>query len=367
MPKVVIVGSGFYGISTANRLINSGAKDVTLISPSDYGYIIPASIRVAVYNETEGTFFPLSEILNKQVKIIKGKADFFDEEKVTVNSKHIKFDILVLATGSKWNDPISSTADLGDDYKTYFQEQHDKLESAKHIVLIGGGFINCEFAGELLDKYGKELANGDKTITLIHSDSQLLTSQGFYGDGLRSSVTKFFEESFVDLKLSTRATISSTDQHEITLSNGEKMTADHIIISIGSQPCVPSHSIPNLTNSNEFIDVDDTFQAKAVRKGNIFAIGDVNSFKFKGLIARDRWVNAIVKNIISVSKGNSKKLIKIPQQQGHVPCVVSLGRYSARGQFPTFFGTVPLPQWLCVWAKASSLFRDKPKSQIFTL
>jgi pyruvate/2-oxoglutarate dehydrogenase complex dihydrolipoamide dehydrogenase (E3) component len=77
-------------------------------------------------------------------QLIKDIAEYFDDNVVGVNGDFLRFDALVTVTGTHWIDPIGSTCDLGDDNKIYFTEQHEKIETPKHIVLIGGGFKNTE-------------------------------------------------------------------------------------------------------------------------------------------------------------------------------------------------------------------------------
>jgi NADH dehydrogenase FAD-containing subunit len=350
MKTVIIVGSGFYGVQTANKLAKTTNHKVVLISPSDYTYFVVSSVRAVVYNDPEGTVFPLKDVVDKRVEIIKGIADFFDERVVQVNGTMLNFDALIIATGSRWFDPISSTYSFGNDYQRYFKEQHDKIESASHIVLVGGGFNNTELAGELLDRYA-----GAKKITLIHSLSKILPDSGFYSEKLRDRLTKFFEDSEIELILSTKATVSTENPQLITLSSGETIEADLVITSTGVRASVPEHGIDDLCDSNGFIKVDEAFQCSAVSTGNIFAIGDVNDFRQKGLVPLQGWIKCLTNNI-NVSLDGTGSLTTVQRQTSHIPTIVTLGRHNGIGQLPTPFGTFLIPRWICVWKKSQHLF-----------
>lgn len=362
MKTVVVVGAGFFGISSANQLVKQGAR-VILVTPSKYSYILPAGPRVPVYNKPDGAIFPLEEALSKNVEVVMGSVDFFDKDKVRVGSLDIEFDVLILATGSRWSEPIGTTMAFGDDYATYFKLQHDKLQKARNIVLIGGGMNNCELAGELMDKYADELSSDEKKITLVQTSRYLLPDNEFYGDAFRKKVTQFFEDSIVDLKINTRASEVSEDSKFVHLSTGEVIEADLVITSIGHNASVPKNSIMGFCNERGFVKVNETFQSTEVR--NIFAIGDVNDFNFKGLILREKWVNVLVHNIMSFVNNDNSEMTKAPQMKGHAPCIITLGRHRGIGQLPSFLGTWSLPNWTCVWAKSANLFLDKPKSYLY--
>lgn len=354
MKTVVVVGGGFYGIRTANNLVSSA--NVILISVSKFTYFIPASIRVAVYNQPDGVVFPIEDVLNPKVTLVQGKVTCFNDEKVVVNGEDLKFDVLVLATGSKWSDPISTPLVFGDDYKSYFEEQHEKIINAKHIVLVGGGLVNTELAGELLDKFADELTKGRKRITLVQSSSKLLPDNGFYGERLRNRVTEYFNDSPIDLKLNTQATISDDG---VTLTTGETIKAELVLSSLGVQPQVPSTQIPELINSAGFVTINDNFQSMVSPK--IFSIGDCSSYNFQGVVYNAKWVSALVANVESVLN-DEPPTVAIAKQNGPVACVVVLGRDHGSGQVPTPFGIVPLPEWVCVWKKCRRLFVDEAKS-----
>jgi NADH dehydrogenase FAD-containing subunit len=132
----------------------------------------------------------------------------------------LSFDELVTDTGTRWNNAIESTDDFGDDYKAYFGEQHKKIETSKHIVLIGGGFNNTELAGELLDKYGEQCKKGEKKVTIVHSSERMLMGNGIYCDKMQDRITDYFRNSPIELKLGSRASISEDDSDLVTLSNG---------------------------------------------------------------------------------------------------------------------------------------------------
>ncbi|CCH40982.1 hypothetical protein BN7_519 [Wickerhamomyces ciferrii] len=359
---VVIIGGGFYGISTAKRLSGNPDVKVKLINASNHAYFYISSIRVPVQNKTEGTFIPIKELLPSDVEIINDVVEEFNEDEVLLQKGgKLEFDSLVIATGSKWTNPIGSSLEFGNDHVAYFNKRHKELEAAKHIILVGGGFNNTELVGELIHQYQDQLKTGEKRITIIHSQDLLLPNNGFYSDKLRTSITNFIKNSNVELKLNSKAEKLSKDSSTLIINGDPSSTisGDYIIYGTGTLPAVPSNLIKGLTDSNGFILVDDSFRVKAISNNKVFSIGDVTDFEFRGLMFRNSWLNALVNNIkltLEDQDVEDSKLHKVTRPKGHVPAGVSLGPNHGFGQIPLpWFGTIAAPSWFVTWYKSKNL------------
>lgn len=283
--RVVIIGAGFFGISTANRLARSTNFKIILITISKNAYFLISSIRAPVQNKTEYTFIPIKDVVDQRVQVIQDKVSEFTENEVILqNHETLSFDALVVATGASWADPIGSNLKFKDDYESYFQERHEEFENAKHIVLVGGGFNNCELLGELIFKYKDELKFGMKKLTMLHSRPLLLPDDGFYSDFLRKGVTDFVKSQDVDLKLNSRAKPLDSDPNSLAINGDVNRTikGDLIVYSTGTIPAVPNHSISQLCNTKGFIRINELFQVKAASNGKVFSIGDVTDFEYRG-------------------------------------------------------------------------------------
>ena len=364
---VVVVGAGSHGIGSANH-IKRELKDqctVKLISISDNAYFLPAAIRLPLTREYENIIYPLTDVVDKDVEIIKDEVLSFTDSAVSTKSgKVIEFDALVLATGSRWSSPVASTFDFGDNHEKYFEEQHDKIESAKHILLIGGGFVNAELVGELVAKYEADIKSGSKKISIVHNADKLLPNGPFYGENLRSDITNWMKEHGVKLYLNSKGVVSPNDPHKVIINGKEEVEADLIYFGTGIKPIVPENDFVNLTNKQGFVRVDKTFQAKGVPKGNIFAIGDVNDFEYHGLIKREDWSKTIRKNVaLYLKEGSKAKLTETSTfENENIPGIVSLGPKHGKGQLPLpLFGTVRAPDFLAVSMKSKTLFTEKVK------
>ncbi|CCH40980.1 Apoptosis-inducing factor 1 [Wickerhamomyces ciferrii] len=366
---VVVVGAGLTGSASANSIKRKLGKNdsVKLITTSDHVGWLPASVRVPFSNSYDA-FAPLSEVIDKDVEIIHGRVISFNESSVSLESgETIVFDALVIATGSKWPNPIATSAVYGDDHESFYKSQGKEIKNANDIVFIGGGFINVEFVGELYHIYKDDIESGKKRVSIIQNSDKLLPDSPFYSDKFRSKITKWFDGKKIKLYLSSKGDTGS-EEGQVIINGTKKIKADLIYFGIGAQPIVPKNEISKLTNDKGFIRTNKNFQIKAISNGNIFAIGDVTDFQYHGVQKLNNWIPTIASNVTSYLQDGSKaKLIDTSTfENENIPSVVSLGPNDGVGQIPfPLIGTVLLPRFLIVMAKSKDLFVSNWRKMVF--
>lgn len=132
--KIVIVGGGLAGISTAARLMNTLSNpDVTVIEPSDDSVTYQPGntfIGAGLY-EKEDVMYKLADFLPNGVKLIKDKAVDFNPEsnELKVSSGDIvKYDFLVVAAGVALDfSKIKGLEELGDMYTVESKSKLNEL------------------------------------------------------------------------------------------------------------------------------------------------------------------------------------------------------------------------------------------------
>ncbi|CCH45041.1 Apoptosis-inducing factor 1 [Wickerhamomyces ciferrii] len=358
---VVVVGAGLTGGASANSIKRKLGKNdsVKLITTSDHVGYFPALVRVPFSNNYDA-FAPLSEVIDEDVEIIQGRVVYFNESSVSLeNGEVIEFDALVIATGSKWPNPISTSAVYGNDYKGFYKSEGEKIKNANDIVFIGGGFVNVEFVGELYHIYKDDIESGKKRVSIIQNSDKLLPDSPFYTDKFRTKITQWFDETEIKLYLKSKGEITESDKGQVIINGNQKIKADLIYIGIGVQPIVPKNEISELTNDKGFIRTNKNFKVKANSKGNIFAIGDVTDFQYHGVQKLHNWIPTIASNVTSyLQDGSNAKLIDASTfENENIPAGVSLGPNDGFGQYPfPLIGTVILPRFLIAMAKSKDLF-----------
>jgi len=147
--------------------------------------------------------------------------------------------------------------------KSYVLQNH-----IKKAVVIGGGFIGLEMA-ENLHELGLQ-------VTIIELGSQILAPVDF---PIAAIVQQHIRSRGVNLQLNTAVTgfEKNGPQIDVTLNNGEVMTADVVILSIGVRPDTRLAVQAELKTGtargiwvNEYLQTSDP---------DIYAVGDAIEFK----------------------------------------------------------------------------------------
>ena len=106
-PRIVIIGGGFAGISLAKRLKNK-AVQVVLIDKHNYHNFQPLMYQVATGGlEPDSIAYPIRKVVqeyeNFYFRLANVKEIDTDSNEVISDIGNLKFDYLVIATGSKTN------------------------------------------------------------------------------------------------------------------------------------------------------------------------------------------------------------------------------------------------------------------------
>lgn len=136
----------------------------------------------------------------------------------------------------------------------------------KSMIIIGGGYIGCEFA-TLFTLLGVKITLVEAMDSIIYQQGKMLSRE--LTDAMKKHGTEIL----------TNAVVQSIDpdgkQLITTLKTGEKITTDIALVAVGRS--VNTHnlglqSIALSVNSQGYIDTNDKMETNVA---NIFAIGDV--------------------------------------------------------------------------------------------
>jgi len=204
-----------------------------------------------------------------KVKLVKGKASFLDLHKVEVKTpegkEKIEGDFTIMATGSKpvllpfidFNHPAVLTS----------ERALELTQIPQSLLIVGAGVIGCEFASifgplgtqiTMVEMMDRILPQEDKRISLMMK--QILQKRGI--------------NIFTDTRLEEIADYQK-DGLTARLDNGEKISAEKMLICVGRSPYTEGLSLENLDlrlDQKGNITVNERMQTSEQR---VYAIGDV--------------------------------------------------------------------------------------------
>lgn len=270
--KIVIIGNGVAGITTAIELRKLSDGEITVVSEeSEYFfsrtalmYVFMGHMKFEHTQPYENSFWSKNNILLK-----KGRVDAVFPEKNEIaleNGGILTYDNLVLATGSKPNKYNWPGQDLEGVSCLYHKQDLEYLEKysskIKKAVVVGGGLIGVELA-EMFRSRGIE-------VTFLVRESSFWSMVLSENEG--RMLEKHILSHGIDLKLNAELKeIQGKDFVEsIIISEGESIDCQFVGLTVGVGP-----NVAFLKNSgvemNKGILVNEYLQTNIP---NIYAVGD---------------------------------------------------------------------------------------------
>jgi len=197
------------------------------------------------------------EWLNSQnAELMRGDAVVTAPGVVTVDGRELRYDRLVIATGSS---PVIPPIDGLDaiDYWTN-REATETTEVPKRLVVLGAGPVGCELA-QFFQRVGAQ-------VTLVQGDTRILSRVDVDAAEL---VAAALAEEGIDIRVGVQAV--RADQDTLSLSDGSSVAFDRLLIATGRKPNVDGLEPLGLTISRRGIEVDGRMRAAE----NVWALGDV--------------------------------------------------------------------------------------------
>ncbi|MDC7227294.1 MAG: FAD-dependent oxidoreductase [Spirochaetales bacterium] len=268
MKRVVIIGGGVAGKKLAESLYKNKTAEVFLVEPKEYFEVPYAMLRALVEpEEFSPTIREKYSSLIPGVKHIMKKAVGIEADKILLDdSTELEYDYLVIASGSSFiNWPyLKSNETKIDSRQAEVENDGAKLEKAGSILIIGGGPVGVELAGEIAYKWS------DKKVTIINSGSRILS-------GLSEKMTvrteKLLKDMGVEIFNSTR--LKENGDGTWIDENSKVFTADVVYPAVGMSLNTAWLEGSNIERTEKgAVKVEADLRVKGA--DNIFAIGDVN-------------------------------------------------------------------------------------------
>ncbi|MEZ4857969.1 MAG: NAD(P)/FAD-dependent oxidoreductase [Flavobacteriaceae bacterium] len=387
LPKIVIVGAGFGGISMAKYFKNK-AVDVLLIDQNNFHNFQPLMYQIATGGlEPYSIAYPVRRIFrsykNVRFRMALVTAVSPSEKILETSIGNFSYDHLIIATGSQNNyfnfetikdqllglksipDALNIRSFLFQNLEKAISNNTQDLEEVLNIAIVGGGPAGIELAGALaemkryvLPKDFPELDTSKMNIHLYHSGSALLATMS---QEASHKCLVYLQNLGVQVYLNTR--VSGYDGTSLQLPNNLKFKTDTVIWTAGVKGA-PISGLPlkALIEGNRIL-VDEFNQV--VDTSAIYAIGDVAAFTSpenpKGLpmlapVAQQQGRH-LAKNILNKIKGKNL----IPFKYKDRGTMATIGRRKAVVDLPKwkFQGTFAWMVWMFIHIMSLVGFRNK--------
>lgn len=200
-PHVVVVGGGFAGLRVC-RALNGAKVRVTLIDKRNFNLFAPLLYQVATGLVSRGDVaIPLRMLVGEQanLQILLGEVREIDpvERSIAFNGTHLRYDHLVLATGSgstylgheEWRAlaPPMKILEHAEEIRRRLLmalEEAERTVDAKQrqflqtVVVVGSGPSGCELAGSVAELMSRALAKDFRRVDPDQTRVVLVVSGG---------------------------------------------------------------------------------------------------------------------------------------------------------------------------------------------
>ena len=298
-PRIVIIGGGFAGISLAKKLRNKNVQ-VVLLDKHNYHNFQPLMYQVATGGlEPDSIAYPIRKVVQEFKDVYFRLAEVREidtkNNKVIADIGELKYDYLVIATGSKTNyfgnkeiernsmamKTIPQSLNIRSLILENFEQalltnDIDERHSLMNFVLVGGGPTGVELAGALaemkkaiLPKDYPDLDVRKMEINLIQSGDRILNMMS---ENASEKAEKFLLNLGVSVWKNVRVT--GYDGKIVTTNSDLSFDSATVIWTAGVQGALP-HGL----KADSFIKNVDRIKVNQYNQlegyENLFAIGDI--------------------------------------------------------------------------------------------
>jgi NADH dehydrogenase FAD-containing subunit len=325
--KILVIGGGFGGARAAQELCKAGFTNVTLVDRKSYFEVTYATLRGVVEPQVWGAKSRKAYTDFLLGKFIQGAVTVLDENEARLSTgETVDFDFAVIATGTSYptftiSKPLDQLTTL--DRTRHIESEHLKLDNARSVLILGGGPVGVEFAGEIASYYK------NKEITLVHDRDRLLN--GFNERCAKIALRKLNDLGVQVVLNETIRKKEGEDNTYVSIKTERVYKADSIHVCAGPvvQTAMMNMHFGDCLDNRGVIKVDPFLMVKG--RKNFFAVGDCNDVKEMKLgYLADIQGKAAAANLVRLIDGQPLK----PYKPHPLLALIPIGRAGGVVQTP---------------------------------
>lgn len=344
--KIVILGGGTAGISTASLLRRAGQEDIAIVEPSESHYYQPLWTLVgAGAASAKSTERKESRYIPRGVRWVREKVTEVEPERnrvVTEAGTEIGYDFLIVATGAQLNwsgipgleeairrGDASSNYDFNLAPKTW--ERIKNFKGGTALFHMPSTPIKCPGAPQkimyLAADYFRKSGVAQRTKVIYGSGLGAIYGVKEYAAILDGVVARYgietrFQHELVEI---------APEKREAVFQRKNSPEKERVTIQYDFLHAVPPHSAPDFVRNSELADGDnptggwvkvDKHTLQHVKYANVFGLGDVaNTPNAKTGAAATRQAAVAAVNVVAAIEG--KELAA--RYDGYIACPIVTG------------------------------------------
>jgi len=199
------------------------------------------------------------------LRLVRGQAHFVGPREIEVDGDRYGADTVVINVGARSRVPAIEGLD-----SVEFLDNASIMELRElpeHLLIVGGGFIACEFA-QMFRRFGSQ-------VTIMEKHEHLLARED---SDVSEAVEEVFAEEGIELVMGAEAEEVWRRGSEVVVrcSGGPETRGSHLLVAVGRVPRTEDLGCDAAgidLDRGGFIEVDDSFRTSAE---GVYAVGDCN-------------------------------------------------------------------------------------------
>ena len=328
--KVVVVGGGAAGHKIAYALQH--AADVTLVDPKDYLEVPMAVPRLMVDPGSLPALIAYREFLPK-AELVQGRLKEVREGSIIVatsaqpGTREVHYDYLVLATGSNYEgDLVKPVSGNVGERLQHFRSVRKHLEGAGRVLIVGGGAVGIELAGEITETFP------EKRVTVVEAGPRILplTSEKprrWAAEFLRARGVEILTGERIVQPASTPPGNLDARGGQAVTDKGTRIDYDVGLWCVGLKPDASymQPHFPEALDPRGLIKV--SADMRMIGQPRIFAVGDITDLPEKGALWVQYHAKVAIKNLQRlIAAPETLKLARYKRPLPRTTMLVTLGR-----------------------------------------